>query len=268
MSRRQPNLVLAVLASLLALTLVAGIAVAVDTDGDGLRDAFERKHGMTSPDLADSDGDGVIDPAEDHDGDDLANRGEQRFKTDPGDPDSDDDGVIDGREDSDGDGILDRVDQHRRPVPAGVRPKLQSAVVDVARDGRRCGVRTGGSEVNTCRFGKRKSKTDVVLIGDSKATMYLPPLKTVAKQEGWRLTTMLKGRCTPVLGTMPRYQRIFDGGLSCQRWRSNVFDRLKADPPEMIVLVFSDDYALVEIHWSANSFTVDARGLVQDRQEQ
>jgi hypothetical protein len=245
-SRPRPRLILGVLAGLLASVMVAGAAVALDTDGDGLRDGFERKHGLTSPELADTDGDGVIDPAEDHDGDDLSDQGEQRFGTDPADWDSDDDGIPDGREDSDGDGILDRVDQYRRPVPADVRPKLQSAVIDIARDGRRCGVRTGDSEVNTCRFGDRKSKTDVVLIGDSKATMYLPPMQIVAEQEGWRLTTMLKGRCTPVLGTMPRYQRILDGGLSCVRWRDNVFERLRAKPPEMIVLVFSDDYALVD----------------------
>ena len=76
--------------------------------------------------------------------------------------------------------------------------------------------------------------------------MYLPPMQIVAEQEGWRLTTMLKGRCTPVLGTMPRYQRIFDDGLNCARWRSDVFERLRAAPPDMIVLVFSDDYALVD----------------------
>ncbi len=234
------------LVSLLAVALTAGPVAAVDTDGDGLRDAFERKNGMTSPDRADTDRDGVIDSAEDHDRDDLADLGEQRFKTDPGDRDTDGDGILDGFEDSDGDGTLDRVDQHRRPVPADVRPKLQSAVVDVARDGRRCGVRTGDPTVNVCRFGKLKSKTDVVLIGDSKATMYLPPMQIVAEQEGWRLTTMLKGRCTPVLGTMPRYQRIFDQGLTCARWRSSVFERLRKNPPEMIVLVFSDDYALVD----------------------
>lgn len=226
--------------------LAGGPALGKDTDGDGLRDAFEKRHGLTSHLLADSDGDGVIDAAEDHDGDDLGGRGEQRFGTDPGDRDSDDDGVPDGREDADGDGTSNAVDQHRRPVPPGVRPSPRDAFFDVAPQARDCGVPTGDARLNLCHFGDPQSELDVVLLGDSKATMYLPPAIVAAEQEGWHLTTMLKGRCTPVLGTMPRFQRVFDGGLTCRRWRNGAFERLRDDPPELIVLVFSDDYVLVD----------------------
>jgi hypothetical protein len=225
---------------------VSSPVLAVDTDGDGLRDAFEKRYGLTSHLLADSDGDGVIDAAEDHDGDDLGGRGEQRFKTDPGDPDSDDDGVPDGREDSDGDGTPDRIDQHRRPVPANVRPTPQRAFFDVAPQAPDCGVRNGDRRLNLCHFGDRRSETEVVLLGDSKATMYLPPAISVAREEGWHLTTMLKGRCTPVLGTMPQNQRVLDDGRSCQRWRNAAIERINADPPELVVIVFSDDYVLVD----------------------
>lgn len=231
---------------MLALTLIGGAAAGADSDGDGLRDAFEKKHGLTSHLLADSDGDGVIDAAEDHDGDDLGGRGEQRFGTDPGDPDSDGDGLTDGREDADGDGRSNAVDQHRRPVPRGLRPSLVEAFGDVAEEGPECGVRTGDPRLNLCHFGDLASETRVVLMGDSKATMYLPPAIIVAEQEGWHLTTMLKGRCTPVLGTMPRYQRIFDDGTSCIRWRNSALEQLRADPPDLVVLVFSDDYVLVD----------------------
>jgi len=65
----------------------------VDTDGDGLSDAFETQIG-SDPNDADSDDDGVIDgqeanPAEDSDGDGLIN---------VLDPDSDNDGLFDGTE--------------------------------------------------------------------------------------------------------------------------------------------------------------------------
>jgi len=230
----------------LGCTLIGGPVLGVDSDGDGLRDAFEKRYGLTSHLLADSDGDGVIDAAEDHDGDDLGGRGEQRFKTDPTDRDSDDDGVPDGREDTDGDGTIDAIDQHRRPLPARVRPAPEDAFFDVAPQAPDCGVPSGEHRLNLCHFGDPESDVDVVLMGDSKATMYLPPAITVAEQEGWHLTTMLKGRCTPVLGTMARYQRILDDGLSCQRWRNKALARLAEDPPELIVLVFSDDYVLVD----------------------
>lgn len=233
-------------AAALAVALAGGPVLALDTDGDGLRDAFEKRHGLTSHLLADTDGDGVIDADEDHDGDDLGARGEQRFKTDPSDRDSDDDGVPDGLEDADGDGTRNAIDQHRRPVPKAVRPVPSRAFFDVAPQAPDCGVRTGDRRLNRCHFGDRRSETDVVLLGDSKATMYLPPAIKVAEQEGWHLSTMLKGRCTPVLGTMARYQRIFDGGRTCQQWRNRAIERLRADPPELIVMVFSDDYVLVD----------------------
>jgi hypothetical protein len=230
----------------LALALALPAAGANDRDGDGLRDAWERKHGLTLPQLADSDGDGVIDSAEDHDGDQLAHLGEQRFGTDPGQPDSDADGRRDGDEDSDGDGVIDALDQHRRPVPAGLRPPLERAPDDIAEQAPACGVRTGSAAVRTCHFGDVEGELTVVLMGDSKATMYLPPLIDVAQEEGWHLVTLLKGRCTPVLGSMVRYQKAFDDGATCRGWRNAALAWLREDPPDLVVLVFSDDYVLVD----------------------
>ena len=230
----------------LILLLLPAAAVARDTDGDGLRDAFERKHGLTSPRVADSDGDGVVDAAEDPDDDDLSNRGEQRFGTDPRSPDTDGDGLLDGQEDDDQDGRPNARDQHQRPVPAGVRPPLELAADDISVHARRCGVRSGEPEVNRCHFGDQRSKTRVVLMGDSKATMYLPPAMELAEQEGWHLITLLKGRCTPILGTMTRYQRLYDDGDSCRQWRRDALDWLRRRQPDMILMVFSDDYILVD----------------------
>ena len=52
----------------LALGLVlalSGPLLAADSDGDGLRDGFERRLSLTAPDDRDSDGDGVFDDVED-----------------------------------------------------------------------------------------------------------------------------------------------------------------------------------------------------------
>ena len=231
---------------LLAALLAPAGAAARDTDGDGLRDAFERRMGLTSPRLADSDGDGIVDSAEDEDDDELGALGEQRFGTDPARADSDGDGILDGREDHDGDGRPNAFQQHARRVPPDVRPSLATAADDISKYGRRCGVHSGKDEVDRCRFGDRDSDTSVVLMGDSKALMYLPPMIDVAEAEGWRLETMIKGRCTPVLGTMPRYQRLFDDGASCRSWRRAAFREMRQDPPDLIVLTFSDDYTLVD----------------------
>ena len=85
----------------------------IDTDGDGLSDAFERIVTKTNPDLADTDGDGMpdgweysnglnplSDPSDDEanadaDGDGLSNIAEMDNGTDPQKRDSDDDGIDD-----------------------------------------------------------------------------------------------------------------------------------------------------------------------------
>jgi len=48
------------------------------------------------------------------------------------------------------------------------------------------------------------------------------------------------------MGTMPRFQREFDGGTSCLRWRNGAFAWLRRNPPDLTVLVFSDDYRLAD----------------------
>ncbi len=230
----------------LALLLLGALpAAAADRDGDGLRDGFERRYGVTDPDRRDSDGDGVIDAAEDNDGDKLGNLGEQRFGTHPGKRDSDGDGRADGREDHDRDGRSNAREQDQRPVPAGLRPSLAAAADDISRHAQTCGVRSGQAAVNRCEFGDPNGSVTVALMGDSKATMYLPPFISAARAEGWRLVTLLKGRCSPIVGTMGRHQYELDGGASCREWRSEARRSLAADPPDLVVLSFSDDYTLV-----------------------
>ncbi|RLM32589.1 VWA domain-containing protein [Haloarcula sp. Atlit-120R] len=69
-----------------------------DTDGDGLPDAYERHVTKTDPKVADSDGDAVIDGAEDWDNDTLPAYREYRLGTDPRSNDTDGDGLTDGVE--------------------------------------------------------------------------------------------------------------------------------------------------------------------------
>ena len=235
-------------ASLLAIVvLLSGVpALAADSDGDGLRDTFEKRYGMTLPNDADSDGDGVIDAAEDSDGDRLSDRAEQKLGTDPARRDSDGDGTPDGQEDADRDGRSNAVEQDHRPVPAGLRPRLRSAPKDFSpyKDG--CLAKHGSSDVVTCSYGPATSGTHVVLIGDSHAMHLTTPVKTVAEENGWRLTTLVKMACPPVLGLTNRAQRALDDGTSCRQWRRNALAWLRADPPDHIILAHSDGYAIAD----------------------
>jgi hypothetical protein len=235
-----------------ALTIALGsvtpsVAVARDRDGDGLRDAFERaSHGLLDAARRDSDHDGVIDAAEDSDRDLLGNLGEQRCGLLPGDRDSDADGTPDGQEDNDHDGRSNAADQDERPLPAGLRPALAAASHDVGDYFGACNVDDGAASVRRCFFGDPGSSTRVAIMGDSHALQLVPALKRVAEAAGWRLVTLIKGGCPPVLGVSNEPQWLLDGGATCEGWRAGALRWLRLHPPDAIVLTHTDGYAIVD----------------------
>lgn len=232
-----------VLAVVLALVLALP-AAALDTDGDGLRDSFETRHGLTSPTNPDSDGDGVVDSAEDHDGDGLSNRGEQRSGTDPSSADTDGDGITDDAEDHDGDGRSNAREQDGRPVPDGLQPPLRRAGWDQYPDKKRCLTEHGRSNVVTCELGEPAGDIEIFLVGDSHATMYLTPFARIARDQGWKLTSMAKRACPAVPGLSGDLQWRIDKGRTCRLWQERVVSRLDRFSPDLVVLAHSPSYKL------------------------
>ena len=223
----------------LATITLASPALAADSDGDGLRDGFETKYGLTSPSNPDTDGDGVVDSAEDNDGDRLGNLSEQRFGLHPGKRDSDGDGQLDAFEDHDGDGLLNYKDQHQRALPKGLRPTLHRASDDKSPDIAQCQTRHRQTFVRTCVFGAKGSDSTMVVIGDSIMTSYLTPLKRIAKARGIRMVTMTKASCPPFLGLRNARQWDIDRNATCRQWRLNYIKKLHLDPPDYIVFGFA-----------------------------
>ncbi|MEX1296482.1 MAG: SGNH hydrolase domain-containing protein, partial [Candidatus Limnocylindrales bacterium] len=229
----------AVLALALALP-----ASAADADGDGLSDAFEERYGVTSANQADSDGDGVVDSAEDSDADGLGERGEERSGTDPTDRDTDRDGTIDSAEDPDGDGRTNGREQDERPVPPDLRPALAVAGRDEHPRKKACMTQHGKSRVVVCEFGDPEGKVEVVLVGDSHATMYLTPMSLVAEERGWKLTFMAKRACPAMLGLSGNNQWRIDRGRTCGLWQQRVVSRLGKERADLVVLAHSPAYKL------------------------
>ena len=219
-------------------------AASRDSDGDGLRDSFEKRYGLTSASDPDSDDDGVVDSAEDHDNDRLSDRGEQRFGTDPRRRDSDGDGTLDGREDADNDGRRNAREQDERPVPPGLVPTLAAARGDVSPYKAGCQATQGRSAVVTCSYGPANSDTTVVLMGDSHAMQLATPIVTVARENGWRLTTLVKKACPPVLGIQNMARKWRADREHCRAWRRKALAWLNDERPDHIILAHSDAYAI------------------------
>lgn len=206
-----------------------------DRDRDGLEDDFEERWGVSSADVADSDDDGLIDAAEDADGDGLSALGEQRFGTDPGSADSDGDGISDGQEDSDGDGISDAEQQDRRPVPSGLRPTTEMAWWDRPDNyDDRCHNDAVDAELHPCRFAAPDGDVQVALFGDSHALQWLPALVSAGESEGWQVVALTKAACPPAQVEFGRKEA--GAAASCRTWRRLVLAWLTENPPDVVIL--------------------------------
>jgi hypothetical protein len=234
------------LAALLVVAVVGMPASAADRDKDGLRDGFEARYGVTSPSRRDSDGDGVIDAAEDNDHDRLSNLGEQRFGSDPGRKDTDRDGRRDSGEDHDRDGKPNAVEQDQRRLPKALKPSLAEVTRYAPTLYVKCITGARQATLKRCAFGPADSPTTVAIMGDSHALAWLPAVIAASRAEGWRLVTLLKGGCSPVRLTMNGRQYRRDRGVACRAWRQDAYRWLNANPVDLLLITHADTYKLVD----------------------
>ena len=120
-------------------------------------------------------------------------------------------------------------------VPANLIPPLSEAANeadDITLDG--CLLDFLGVKQPACVAGDFASPTTVALVGDSHAAMWNPALRQLADSRHWRIETMAKAGC-PLLDlplTNPALHREY---TECEQWRTQILDRLRADPPRLIV---------------------------------
>jgi hypothetical protein len=219
-----------------------------DRDGDGLRDAWEQRWGITSPRDRDSDNDGIEDSAEDPDRDGLSNLGEQRFHTSPVKADTDDNGTSDWYEDSDRDGRRDGRAQDRRKVPAGLRPSLRTALYDLPlRTRAQCHTKPRDAFIHPCVFGNAKGKVRVTLFGDSHALQWLPALEKAARSQGWRLVSLTKSAC-PAVNVRYDHKSLSGDARSCRAWRSRAERWIRTHRQDLVIVANSRGYKLLDSH--------------------
>jgi hypothetical protein len=129
-----------------------------------------------------------------------------------------------------------------RAVPSNLSPTLDSAPGDKPRVFVNGCVRSwleiGQAE---CAAGDTSSATTVALVGDSHAAMWNPALEPVAEQQHWRLETLGKITC-PLMElpiTSPYLGREY---TECERWRTDILNRLQSERPRLIVVSMSRRY--------------------------
>jgi hypothetical protein len=88
-----------------------------------------------------------------------------------------------------------------------------------------------------CVYAKRRSRTTVVLFGDSEAMQFFPPLLRIARSRGWRLVTRLRAGCAP-----PDIQFSF----RCDGWRDETLRLIeRRDRPDLVVVTGGVAYTAI-----------------------
>jgi len=93
--------------------------------------------------------------------------------------------------------------------------------------------------VKPCVYGDPNGARTMFLIGDSHAAAWFPAIDEVAHRHGWKLVPLTKAACQvpSVLSYSPVLNKPYTG---CVQFREEVFRRIAADKPDMVVMSSND----------------------------
>jgi peptidoglycan/LPS O-acetylase OafA/YrhL len=127
-----------------------------------------------------------------------------------------------------------------------LRPRPRDAAADRGHafaDG--CLVEKRKVRSPACVYGDRRSRTTVVLFGDSHAMQWFPALEPTARRRHWRLLELSKGGCPPPLVTI-----LFPGtprqDPSCDVWRESALRRIERERPALVLVGMSMRYTVLD----------------------
>jgi len=123
------------------------------------------------------------------------------------------------------------------PIPSGLTPPIGQLrnFPPPYRPPDGCILRDTSSETTgrVCRIGRAKSSRLIVLMGDSHANMWLPPLLEMAWRDGWTVVPLVRLGCTP--GTWVTNDR------GCREWYHWAIGEVRRLHPRVTLLGGSID---------------------------
>jgi peptidoglycan/LPS O-acetylase OafA/YrhL len=127
----------------------------------------------------------------------------------------------------------DQAGQPVDTVKGGITPDPLQAPKDVpSLYAEGCQVEVESSEPVTCTYGPADAKTEVAIVGDSKAAQWVPALEVLAKKNGWGVTTYTKSACQFAKITTSLDGEPYD---TCRDWADNVIAELEQTNPDLVI---------------------------------
>ncbi|MBK5330921.1 MAG: acyltransferase [Ilumatobacteraceae bacterium] len=131
-------------------------------------------------------------------------------------------------------------------VPSNMRPSLTKLFDDrpaVYGDG--CVAIGVDDTLNACRYGKTSSSVKIVLLGDSHAAQWFPPLRTIADRDGLELIVLAKGGCPAASVSIPTATL----ARTCPIWRDKAVQFIANEHPDLVILTGSRHYPNTDAEW-------------------
>lgn len=118
------------------------------------------------------------------------------------------------------------------PTPS-LAPKDKSAAYqDIG--GRQCWSFTPSFPTRECTFGKRRSSTDIALIGNSHAGQWLPALQVVARDRDLRVTTYLASQCASA--DLLQTFKTVAFSEACREWARRTTAAVAEAKPDLVIM--------------------------------
>jgi hypothetical protein len=96
-----------------------------------------------------------------------------------------------------------------------------------------------------CVYGDPRSRTVIVLFGDSHAMQFFPALEPIAVRRHWRLVQLTKSGCPPQAVDVI-YTPLNREYPECPAWRAYALDRIARERPALVVTTSAVGYTAVE----------------------
>ncbi|QSB06338.1 acyltransferase family protein [Natronoglycomyces albus] len=95
-----------------------------------------------------------------------------------------------------------------------------------------------------CWFGDAEGDHTMVLLGDSHAAQWFPPLNQLAEASGWQLFVMTKTACS-VPDIAENNATLDREYTECAQWRENAFAQIEDLSPQMVVAATGDQKEVI-----------------------
>jgi peptidoglycan/LPS O-acetylase OafA/YrhL len=141
-------------------------------------------------------------------------------------------------------------------VPSNMRPSLAKLFDDrpaVYGDG--CVAIGVDDTLKPCRYGKTSSTVKIVLLGDSHAAQWFPPLRAIADRNGLELIVLAKGGCPAASVSIPTATL----ARTCPIWRDKAVQYIADQHPDLVILTGSRHYPNSDDEWRTGFSTTVTR---------